>query len=113
MPSGLSEEFVRIKSAKDKPSVVKQLIQSENEKAIIFTNAVNDATALNTLLREMEISSDELSSNLDDWKRKNAVKKFTKGNLQGTIQVVIIFWGPKIRISRLFLTPIFFTQIEE
>ena len=91
MPSGLSEEFVRIKSAKDKPSVVKQLIQSENEKAIIFTNAVNDATALNTLLREMEISSDELSSNLDDWKRKNAVKKFTKGNLQGIKQVVARF----------------------
>merc|ERR1712012_1307147 len=39
----------------------------------------------NTLLREMEISSDELSSHLDDWKRKNAVKKFTKGNLQAIV----------------------------
>ena len=31
----------------------------------------------------MGILSDELSANLEDWKRKNAIKKFKKGTIQG------------------------------
>ena len=83
VPNGLKEEFIRLKSLKDKPLVVKHLLSKEDTSALIFTNTKESATALNKILNDMGVTSDELSSNLEDWKRKNAIKKFKKGTLKG------------------------------
>ena len=81
-PAGLTEQFVRVKNAADKPKVVQKLL-SETENALIFTNSVSYATNLNKLLNEMGVACEELSSHLEDWKRKNAIKKFAKGTIKG------------------------------
>lgn len=84
-PSGLVEEFIRLKSAKEKPAAIKRLLEGDGNSALIFTNTLTAATSLNALLNEMGLNSDELSSNLEDWKRKNAIKKFKKGALKAIV----------------------------
>ena len=76
--------MIRYGRLDEKPRIIRSLIK-EDTRALIFVNSNESAVALDKLLKKSGMRSESIAGALENWQRTNAIKKFKKGKISGTL----------------------------
>ena len=76
--------MIRYGRLDEKPRIIRSLIK-EDTRALIFVNSNESAVALDDLLKKSGVRCESIAKSLENWQRKNAIKKFKKGKISGLI----------------------------
>ncbi|CBY10279.1 unnamed protein product [Oikopleura dioica] len=91
-PAGLTEEMIRYGRLDEKPRIIRSLIKDDT-RALIFVNSNESAVALDDLLKKSGVRCESIAKTLENWQRKNAIKKFKKGKISAIICTDVVARG--------------------
>lgn len=75
--------MIRYGRLDEKPRIIRSLIKNDT-RALIFVNSNESAVALDDLLKKSGVRCESIAKTLENWQRKNAIKKFKKGKISGS-----------------------------